>query len=170
MKEQDHWVALARRIGEVNQKNGWDLSTYDNVPTKVMMAVTELDEGVQGVKGTGPDPLEIEIADTVIRLLSILEGVWPGQWVLRHGCSPQKGQRFRDIEVLLWPILGFLCRAVESWRFDKREDVQASLECAIAECRSLARLLGFDLFRAMEAKVALNAARGHWHGKAKAAG
>lgn len=168
MNERQDWHELAQRINEVNDANGWVRPGFPDVPVKVMLAVTELDEGVQGAKGIGEDPFEVEIADTAIRLLHLLESIWPGDWKL-NGFG--KGStRFQAVECLVWPILSQLCAAVEAWRHEKRDDVRTALEIALRECRRVAETVGFDLLEEMKRKTEINAKRGYLHGKANPAG
>ena len=169
MEDIQVWRALARRIHEVNEANGWEAPTFESAPVKIMLAVTELDEGVQGVHGREDDPIEVEIADTAVRLLHLLETVWPGQWDIRGGNYKQES-RFQEIERLLWPVVNKLCKAVESWRQNDRFDVRVWLECAFAETRRIAASLGFDLYDEMKRKVEKNSTRGYLHGKANPAG
>jgi hypothetical protein len=169
--EAQAWHEAAKRIDEVNRANGWEAPTFDSIPVKVMLTITELHEAEQGVTGEGKDPLPEELADTAIRLIHILESVWPGSWAMRNQWSPlHPSRRFEPIERLLWPIVAKSCVAVEAWRHDNEADTRIALELALAEVVKLARLLGVALLSEVAAKTEKNAKRGHLHGKARAAG
>lgn len=172
-RDRADWQILMNRICEVNDANRWDRPTLETLPTKIMLVVTELDEAVQYVHGFSGDPIEVEVADAAIRLLHILGALWPDQWWLRGTTwagGPAEGAQFKEVERLLWPIVGQLCHAVEAWRDDRGVDVKVGLECAFGECRRLARILDFDLFETMAAKVEVNAKRGKLHGRVNSAG
>jgi len=104
---------LAKSIRETNEKNGFDCPSWDNLPNKVMFAVTELDEGMDAISGEGKDPLHEELADTAVRILDILYAVWGDEWDDRTG-SPMQGHlhceaTFTPGQVLLWTPLRLLC-------------------------------------------------------------
>lgn len=152
--------------------NGFDASTWDNLPTKVMFVVTELDEALESTLDVDADPLGEELADVAIRLLVLLNGVFPGAWSPRTSKlgTPRSTRRFETMETSLWPINHHLCQAVESWRYDKRDDTCCSLELALKETFILARDMGVHLENEIRVKADKNASRGKWHGKAKSAG
>ena len=166
--EHAKWKDMATRINEVNDANGWDRPTLETLPMKLMIVVTELDEAVMGSIGLGKDPLNEELADVAIRLLHILESVWPDSWTLRN--SVLNMNLYQNIEVSLWPIVHWLCSATEYWRSDKSLDTRISLETALSATRRIARTLGFDLVADIKQKTERNAERGHLHGRAKSAG
>lgn len=164
---------LARDIRETNHQNGFNLPTWDNLPIKVMMAVTELNEGMDAIRGDGEDPLLEELADTAVRILDILYSIWGDDWADRTtdlmDVRPERNL-FEAGEVALWRPLRMLCMAVEAWRHEHRVDVRIGLEIALKEVFSLGLTLGVDLRRVIEWKNAKNAGRGMRHGKARAEG
>lgn len=167
--------ALAAELRKVNVGNGFDPVTWGNLPAKMMFAVTELDEGLEGVQNSGADPLNEELADTAIRILDMLETLWPGEWSdrtegLGKERSPSLHAAFEPAEVALWRPLRMMSRAVEAWRHDRRSDVRIGLELAFRELFVLAWKLGFDLALEVQWKVQKNRTRGHLHGKAQSAG
>jgi NTP pyrophosphatase (non-canonical NTP hydrolase) len=170
---QYDWCRLADRVVEVNDANGFDRPTMDNLPTKLMLVVTELEEAAQSVEpGPGDDPLNEELADIAIRLLHILQSMWPNDWHLRvqDNAYPPRTNPFEQIEVLLWPILTQCCKATESWRKKYEPDTKIYIEYALAETLKLSRRLSYDLLKEIKAKVEKNAKRGHLHGKIRSAG
>jgi hypothetical protein len=173
-RERMAFHALAREVRKVNADNGWDPVSWDNVPVKVMMTVTELDEALQGIQGTGADPVNEELADAAIRILDMLQTLWGEEWSDRTMGLPQDPPHlvgaFTPGEVALWRPLRLLCHSVEAWRYDKRMDVRVGLELALRELFSLARQLGFCLALEVEWKVQKNQGRGHLHGKVRSAG
>lgn len=163
---------LAKSIRETNEKNGFDKPTWDNLPTKVMFAVTELDEGMDAITGEGADPLTEELADTAIRILDILHSIWGDEWADRT--TESKRVRCESVfepgEVALWRPLRMLCKGVECWRHEKKSDVRIALEMALREVFVLGVKLGVDLQVDVEWKNAKNATRGLRHGKARSEG
>lgn len=157
------YKAFAEKIGEVNRANGWDVPNYGTIPAKVMMVVTELDEARDAAREIGDDTLAVELADIAIRILDILESVWPSDWSFR---SAVVGRRpWNSIEELLWPTLKRLCDSVEHWRRGEEASVLCSLELALKEVCHLAYTLGVRIEIEIEDKIKVNEVRGHLHGK-----
>lgn len=160
---------VANRIRATNDANGFESPDWDRLLTKLMLVVTELDEANAAVYGTGKDPLAEELADTAIRLLDILVAVWGHDWNDRRG--PRfPGTCFQRIEVLLWPILHYVCIAAESWRYNKRNDTRVAIEMAVQGVFGLAAQLDIDFEAEIESKLQRNAQRGHLHGVARTDG
>lgn len=176
-RERDQWSlhALARELRKVNVGNGFDPPTWETVPAKLMFTVTELDEGMEAIEGSGADPLGEELADAAIRILDILTTLWNDEWAdrtqgLRRENPPSVIAAFQPGEVALWRPLRMVCKAVEAWRYDRRDDVRAGLELAVRELFVLAWKLGLDLAPEIAWKVQKNRGRGALHGKARSAG
>jgi len=163
---------VAKAIRETNEANGFDCPTWENIPSKVMFAVTELDEGMDAITGEGADPLSEELADTVVRILDVLHALWGNDWADRTSdiLSIQPVGVFEPGEVTLWRPLRMLCKCVESWRHDKRSDVRVALEMAVRELFIIGSKLGVDLHAEVEWKNGKNASRGKLHGKVRSAG
>lgn len=166
---------LARELRKVNVSNGFDAVTWESVPAKLMFTVTELDEGMEAIDGTGADPLSEELADAAIRILDILTTLWDDDWSdrtngLRRENPPSVVAAFQPGEVALWRVLRMICKAVEAWRYDRRDDVRIALELAIRELFVLAWKLGVDLAPEIAWKTQKNRGRGPLHGKAQSAG
>ena len=164
--------ALARHVDETSVTNGFDRPTWETIPSKLMFVVSELDEALQTIKHTNDEPIEVELADTAIRLLSILVAVWDHNWQDRISdlrISPAANV-YEPAEVALWRILRPLVHALERWRYDDRDGTRMSLEVALRETWVLATRLGHNLFAEIVKKAEINAGRGKWHGKAKGAG
>jgi hypothetical protein len=138
----------------------------------MMFAVTELDEGMDAITGEGADPLHEELADTAIRILDVLYAEWGNDWTDRTSDVLQLRPEgvFEAGEVALWRTLRMVCKAIEAWRHDKKQDVRIGLEMAVRELFVLGAKLGVDLHAEIEWKNGKNATRGKLHGKARSAG
>lgn len=165
---------LAEWIRRVNQSNGFDAPTWDTLPTKLMLVVTELNEARDDVRGSGKDPLAEELADTAIRLLDILGAIWSGRWSFRGVTAVELNALgnplFRSIEEVLWKPLSYVCVAVESWRHEKRDDTRIAIELALRETYAVAVAIGANMGDEIERKVKRNMERGRLHGKKRADG
>ncbi len=161
----------AKDVDDIAKANGFDPPTWENIPIKLMLVVTELDEARDAVHGVGNDPLAEELADVAIRLLSILHSVWEDKWQDRvTGRSPRACNGFQTVETLLWPILDHVCKAVEAWRHDKKRDTMQRVELALLETFRLADLLYIRLHEEILLKTDKNAERPHLHGKVQTEG
>jgi hypothetical protein len=164
---------LARAIHHTNSRNGFDLPLWENLPAKVMFAVTELNEGMDAIRGDGEDPLTEELADTAIRILDLLHSIWKDDWADRTvdvwKIQPEGGF-WEPGEVALWRPLRLLSQAVEAWRYERRNDVRSALELAVKELFIFGLKLGVDLHAVIEWKAEKNATRGLRHGKARSEG
>lgn len=162
---------IAVVCNEIAEANGFERPSWDNFVAKIAFAITELDEGRDGTLGLASDPLGEELADTAIRVLSVLDAIWGDRWsdriTHRH---PKPISAFAAIEVLLWPTLGYLCKAMECRRHDDRLGAETCLGLALLELWRLADALGIDLTEEVTKKCAKNRVRPHLHGKAYAAG
>lgn len=162
------WQKLATRIQEVNDTNGWDRPTFADLPIKLMLIMTEINEMSQEVTACDNKAAQVELADVAIRTLHTLESLWPGKWVLRRGFRiPHAHKR---IEELLWCMITPLCQATEAWRDNNEIDAMIALEYVLSNCRRLSEVLGFDLYATAERKVELNATRGYLHGRKNSGG
>lgn len=164
---------LAKANLDVVLENGFDPPMWSNLPIKIMLTVTEVDEAIDAVKGSGDDPFAEELADIWIRLSGILEGVWPGDWLVRYagflGIERELGP-WESPESFVWPIVSHCCKAVEAWRHDHQEATRQHLELALKQTYSIAMRLGISLEDEVQAKLEKNRARAKYHGKAKSSG
>lgn len=163
---------LARRCAEIAAANGFDPPTWDNFLIKAMMAITELDEGVDAVyeRGEDLDPFPEELADFAIRVLGMLHAMWGDDWnnrVPRYDSKQLRWSRyrFRPVEVMLWGPLRRICKAAEAWRKDNEADTRGHLEYVVRETWMVAALLDIDLIDQIEKKCIKNEQRPHLHGK-----
>lgn len=166
------WKDRAQTILEIVRANGFDDPSWENLPGKLAIALTELDELVDFVRGSGEDPLEEELADFAIRLLHVLEGLGEGWHVRDFVQRPGdlEGLPFAPVEVVLWPIVSYVCKAIEYWRHNNRTDAVIALELTFAETLRAASRLGVDLGAEVDRKNEKNAARPRLHGKARSLG
>ncbi len=172
--------AIAIRVSALAIEKGWQKPEWStNFVAKLAFAITELNEGVDWVHGRGKDPLSIELADTAIRLLAVIEGIWPTSWCPGRieGRVRSQGPAvayFQPIEVGVWPIVRHICEAIECWRKNDpkygAKDAMISTELAILETFRLADRLGIDLMDEIEKKTIVNSLRPHLHGKGQDVG
>jgi len=162
---------VARECDGIAAANGFERPNWDNLVAKLAFAIAELDEARDGARGHGSDPLAEELADTAIRLLSTIYGIWGDDWGDRVTNRVAKEiDTWTPVEVLLWPILGHICKAIEARRHDARSLACQWIELALLETFRLADALSVDLNTEVLAKCEKNRGRGHLHGKAYAAG
>jgi hypothetical protein len=165
---------LAKQTSDVAAANGFDVPTFDNLPTKVAFAMTELFEAADAKDDR--TAFTEELADAVMRILGILYPVWGDDWTasrVEQRRRPPPGAfcaAFDPVEVLLFAPFRHLCRAVEDWRYNLRGDVKIDLELALLELWRLADSLGLDLDWSIEQKLEKNKGRGHLHGKVRSEG
>jgi hypothetical protein len=153
------WVA--DRCDEIAIDNGFTQPTWENFLSKMMLAVTELDEGVQFINGGNGESLEIELADFTIRLFSVMSALWGNQWSDRRNTlslhnQKRRKMRFSCVERLLWPLLSKVSNSVEYWRINEREDVKISLEYAVQHVFEISNVLEFDLMKVIRDKCKKN--------------
>jgi hypothetical protein len=177
---------VAERVHAISREKGFDVPHWDeNFPIKVVLFITELDEAVQFVEGIGKDPVEVELGDTAIRILSTLHAIWgdawsPGRIETRALPKHVVGRNYAlyvPIEVAVWPIIRYLCGAIEQWRKSKpgedgthKREAMICIELALLETFRLADLHGANLREIIEAKAVKNAARPPLHGKGRSVG
>jgi hypothetical protein len=157
---------LAKECSEIAKQNGFDDPTWDTLPTKVMLVVTEIVEAIQASK---PEELVEEFADIALRTLAILHCVWGDDWSTSRVEERRRHDHvltFQTRESLLFPVLNHLACAVDDWRHSRKVDAKIRLERALLELWRLADALKVDLYAACVAKCEKNKTRGHLHGKA----
>jgi len=175
-------ATLAATVRSINAENGWEAPTWEKLPTKLMLIVTEADEAVQGHKGVGKDPVEEEIADVWIRTADIVVSFRP-DWEPRTDLvalvktirttsaelTPPKSVH-DAFEVTVWPFISLMTKAMESWRDDKKPAVDVFLEDTLYECHTIALERGHDLIPSIAKKLLKNRKRARLHGRARADG
>lgn len=174
------WNDVGAESSRIALVNGYDVTTWENVPAKLMFVVGELvtEAGAAVRNNSGPssasrlDDLGEELADVVIRLASILHDLWPDIWldrskdmgIIKHRCP------WVAFQVAAWQILDYLGQAAEAWRHDKKSEVLGWLENAIAGTIQLAHDASINIEDEVRKKCARNLARPHLHGKATSVG
>lgn len=169
---------VAARVSRIALEKGFDKADWDeNFVQKLAFVVTELDEAAQGAEGIGKDPVDRELADVAIRLLSCLHNISGDQWSagrIEARRPPARIGVWQPIEVALWPILRKLSQAIECWRKNDPEigkkDAMICCELALLETFRLADRMGIDLMAVIESKSTANAARPRLHGKGRSVG
>lgn len=175
---------LALQADEVAQANGFDPCTWENLPGKLELVGTELDEIVDAVKeletlsdaeigsdvmddaNWGIEKVQSEFADLALRLLAVVHGTFGGDFHDRRRLTPAR-PAFLPIEVLIWPIQSHLHKAAQRWRCDQRDDARTHLEYALRAMWALAARIGagFDLTQMCSERLAQNRLREPLHGK-----
>ena len=160
---------LAKYVDDINTLNGFDKPTWENLPVKVMMVVTEVDELENSLNYHPKSEAAKELADVAIRLMSLLHSVWGDKWELRQRNFGSFA--FQHVPaVVLWPLLKLLCSSVELWRNDDRRGTEYSLGKALSEVFGLAKYWKFDLEKEIKLKADFNKERGYLHGKVRSEG
>lgn len=179
MTDEGVWTTLARSVREVNAANGWEPPTWASLPVKIMLVITELDEARDAMLEANAgeeNNLGEELADVAIRLLDMLEAVWPGAWSCRSTVALGTVAVFNTPAESLWPVVSWCCDAVEWWRDDKTHDARMCLEYALVSTvrlyDSVRGAIGgpVSLTTLIEAKIDKNRARTKLHGRARADG
>jgi hypothetical protein len=163
--------ALAAECDAVNRANGFDVPTFDNLPGKIAMVFTELNEA-DDEQDNGEAAVHEEIADAAVRVLSTLHAVWGEDWADRatHFRHVYCRTAYAPIETLLKPTFKQLCLALEAWRREQRVDARLALEMAVLELYRMSDRMGFDLTAEIRRKVEINRGRGALHGKVRSLG
>lgn len=168
----EQWKHRACMVSETARDHGFDDATWANLPGKLGIAITELDELVDYFT-EGGDPYQEELADFAIRLLAILQNLEGDNWNFR---APRirshelRGLPLAPIEVVVWPIVSKVCKAIECWRKGNREDTICCLELALSETLRAAHRLGVDLVEEIDLKHRKNVARPKLNGKVESLG
>ncbi len=165
---------LAKRCRDITEANGFQVPDWEtNFVHKTAYALTELDEAVDyvaAVTGSGDDPLEEELADTAIRILDLLGGIWGDKWCSRVEKRRPHSTRtspYQPIQVLVWPIVGHLCKCLEAYRHENQREAQQRLELALLETFRVADLVGCNLTEEIVKKCVKNEGRPKLHGKSR---
>jgi len=154
---------LAGEAARDAMARGFAPVTWEILPGRVMMIVTELDE-LRHAEDVGP-----ELADVVIRTVGLLHVLFPGWRLLKSPPLEDVGRRGRlSLEAELWPVIHFCTECVHAWRRGEVDRVGKALEWIVWECYRLAHVLSVDLMREVEAKVAINRTRPYRHGALEA--
>lgn len=161
------WVETARRTRAINEANGFDRPTKENLLSKLMLLITEVDEAAHA---HSPQNWIEELADIAIRDMDILEAIWPGNWNVRDFLS----MAFADDMTRrdrLWCVIHNACQAAEYARKADWDGVVVCLEYVLRDVRYVASTGqdGASLISAIDDKLKKNAQRGHLHGKASSA-
>lgn len=164
---------LAQANLDVVLNNGFDPPTWENLPIKIMLTVTEVDEAIDAIKGHGDDSFAEELADIWIRVSGVLAGVWGNDWDVRYagflGIEQEMGP-WEAPEAFMWPVVSYCCKAVETWRHDDRVNTKMNLELALKRVYMNALRVGIMLETEVTKKLEKNRARKKFHGKAKSSG
>lgn len=163
---------LASESAEIAVVNGFDPVTWEILPGRIMMIITELDEMV----GSAFDQAGKELADVLIRSIGLLHVLFP-TWTVRlytpdsselgrlRRSTPDDGKP--ELERELWWSVHHCSVCVKAWQRGDSTRVRRSLELIVYECFRLATMLSIDLMSETERKVEFNRTRPHRHGAVK---
>jgi hypothetical protein len=150
-----------RAVIHVRNALGWNPTTIENLPTRLMCVVSELDEfeDALAVPESGRcydrGHASEELADVAMYLICALDDLWRDRWgarALHPFPSPHQapGQ-------LTKPVRHEVVRAMQSWRLVESPwrlaDTCICLELALRNVMRIAVSLGFGLEAAIYAKV-----------------
>lgn len=169
----NYWHEKAKECNAIAAANGFDLPTWDNLPIKLMLVVTELHEAADGARGSFDNfNLPEELADIAIRLLSILHSLFSSKWEAEYDYSDeqQREYKFDSLEHNLFHISRSLAEAVENWRSNDVEMTKFWLEVSLQQVRTLARAYDYNLILSIDIKCEKNKTRQKLHGKARSDG
>lgn len=159
----------AERAARIIAQNGFQPATWELLPTKIVMAMTEIDEAAYA---QSDDELAEELADVAIRILVMLQDVWGSDWSDRisgRAVKPRSvAKDMRSFPEAIFPTFSRLCSAVQHWRHERQKDTEQCLELALLDLWRLADQLLIDLDTAVDMKLNKNANRMHLHGARRA--
>lgn len=166
--------AFAARVGATAAAKGWDKPTWENLPGKLMLVVTEVDEAVQSATLDPDDDLyrwdSSELADIIIRTVDILYTIWP-EWPLNRVHEDRvRLPLYPAISRMLpetrgWNFIKLLSSATEHWRLGNKPSVASHLELLLLDVYRLADCADINLDAALVAKADINDKRPPLHGK-----
>lgn len=170
MTDLHETAALCMKIAD---DHGFDVCTWENLPTKLMFVVSEIDETFEAMACFDGDvTVGEEMADIAIRTMVILETLWTGWSIgritMRQG--PRTRNTFEVAEVLLWPMLTYTRKALHHWRNEERSDTQQCLELLLLELWRLSDRLRIDLDGCIQLKMDKNEQRPMRNGKKRSEG
>lgn len=164
---------LAAQGAKEAEQRGFEPTTWDNFPAKLVLIIDELTEAAL----TTADALfGEELADVALRTLEALHNVWGAAWDdsrMMSAAETGSAERVRcaePIEVHLWPIVGHVCKAVRAWSRDDRKDAMICLELAVVHTIRVSKRFGRRLDVDMVSKLVKNRGRPFRHGRPKGIG
>lgn len=169
---------LAVRCEQISTANGFEPTTWENLPAYLMFIVTEVDEALHAPTR---DAFREEIADIAIRLLVHLNALWFQTWSLRRApqTTPSSWPFTGLHQLAVHPDIGLrlvinrVAEAAKLWRSGRAArdiDVRICLEQAFGQVFSVAGMCGIDLLLQIDRKCAGNAARPRLHGRVEVIG
>jgi hypothetical protein len=154
----------AEEISQIALDHGWDAPTWDNFLAKLMLIMTEVQEA-EDAQHDHP-AFMLELADVVIRTLDVVHTL---------DVEPTRAARKKPLPVfnesnVLLGTRRYLSRAAEWYRRGLDEEALCDLWEAIAgiECWCTANC--YDLWDAVDKKIAVNRTRPRLHGKKRSIG
>lgn len=174
MTEHLDIYTFAREVLDLSIYKGFDRPTWENVPSKLMFVVSEIDEA-ECVKWRGE--LAEELADIALRTLAILSALWDNEWSYRVQPLVGSPESLRDqafmlgnAPTLLWPLIRRTTSTLTAWRDGRRDDVRINLEFLLRDVWNFASSFGFKFEDDLRQKHERNKLRPHLHDKKESAG
>lgn len=166
---------VAKRCAEIAESKGFDRCTWENLLTKLMLVITEIDETCEAMQQTDTrafsDDYGEEMADIAIRMMVMIETLWPDWCVARiQNRRLVRPNPFQIPEVMLWPMIRWARKATEYWRKEQRTDTQQCLELFLLELWRLSDRLNIDLDVHIQVKMTKNSERPILNGKKRTEG
>lgn len=128
--------ALALRVIEIGDANGWRKTTMESLATRLCAMQSEMFEFEEALRCDGESRLEL--ADIAIYALRILEDFRPGDWCLRTRVRPIP-TRYDNPGNLTYPMRRYARSAFESWRRGNLKDALVCVELVLLEAGELHR-------------------------------
>jgi hypothetical protein len=162
---------LAKESRIVIDANGFSKPTLKNILEKLMLTITEVKECKDNLIDGSGDPYTEELADIALRIMDILESIWPDDWYLDE-CSiiNELFPVYRCPESYMFPIIDDLSAVAELCRYNDEEKIKMSLiETLETVINTSYAIPGdtIDLIKEIQSKIAKNRKRGYLHGKNK---
>lgn len=161
---------LSREIREINEANGWregnpfDWSDRHKIPSALALIHSEVSEAWLGLVNTGPENYAEELADVMIRILDMLEGLGMDvAGVVASGFDLYPCDEDDD-ESTLNALHFRISEALEGFRKNDKTRFEDAIGEACAIVFDLCRFAEIDLAAEIKAKLAKNRERGHRHG------
>lgn len=164
----------AKSCIRIADAHGFDTCTWENLPTKLMFVVSEIEEACEAMESMdGHTNYEVgeELADIGIRTMVMIETLWPDWSTGRiEQRKLQNKTAFMSPQRMLWPMLRYAVGALSSWRIEERKDAQQSLELLLLELWRVGDRMRIDLDGFVQLKMDKNEKRPMLNGKKRSEG
>lgn len=161
---------LPREIREINEANGWregdpfDWSDRHKIPSALALIHSEISEAWEGSWGDDFDNFSEELADVLIRIVDMLEGLGLEAWGVIWGECDYKAAAGDDDTENMMIAHSRVSDALEAFRKDDKTAFSVAIGRAAISVIELCRDAEIGLSAAVRAKLAKNRERGYRHG------